>query len=190
MIRLLVQADYKTCEAIAKLKDTMGGTVPPMSFKDAFGGYFEDDPNKVALGYFEDDVLISFVCISFHESNMRGRFWIIAGLNTNRFRTFFSFAVPETGLLIKAAFDFAEERGYYEYYYCTAEKVMNVYERQWSKNPYQPLGRYEKITLYTVPPNTKPEHELTWRMMGERTKPDTIIFKKRVLKEQFRKKTA
>jgi hypothetical protein len=192
MIRCLTKFDFASCISIVALKDKLGGTTPLdiAQFTSTYENHFStSESNRIALGYFDNDDLISFVLISFHESKMRGKFWIISGFYTKQFKTFFTFATPDSGQLIKAAFDFAEAREYYEYYYCTAEKVQAVYERQWNKNPYQPLGRYEKITLYTVPPNTKPEFELSWRMMGEQTKPDTIIFKKRILKEQYRKKT-
>jgi hypothetical protein len=192
-IRILTEKELPLCIEIASLRPRLGGSIPFQKdeFQTTYNRYFqEEDQTSFVLGYYDGDELVSFVCISFHHSNMRGRFWIIACLYTKRFKNIFTFSSPEIGRLIKAAFDFAEEREYYEYYYCTAERVSHVYERQWDKNPYQPIGRYEKILLYVIPPNTKPEFELSWRMMGSETKPDTMIFRKRVLKEQYRKKTA
>jgi hypothetical protein len=47
-------------------------------------------------------------------------------------------------------------------------------------------GKYELTTLDVVPANTKPEFELYWRLMGQELKPDNIIIKKRVLRQEFR----
>lgn len=189
MIRLLTKVDFPNCLLISTLKNKLGGSIPltPESFTEIYESYFSGADDRAALGYFDKDELISFVCISFHESKMRGQFWIIAAMYTKKFKNYFTFTTPELGSLIKSAFDFAESKGYYEYYYCTSERVSRVYERQWDKNPFQALGRYDKEILYIVPPNTKPEFELSWRMMGSETKPDTFIFKKRVLKHEFRR---
>jgi hypothetical protein len=115
---------------------------------------------------------------------MRGKFWVISGLYTKNFKSYFSFNHSGIGELIKFAFDYAESRGWYEYYYCTAERVINVYERQWKRSHSH---RYEHILLDVVPPNTKPFYELHWRLMGQEVKPVPMIVKKRALKQEFRK---
>jgi hypothetical protein len=186
MIRLLEPADLPDCMEIASLKNRTGGTVPltPGGFVDAFEKYFQGSEYYCAVGYFEDNVLVSFLYISMFENNMRGKFWVIPGLYTRDFKSYFSFKSSGMGELIKFAFKYAETKGWYEYYYCTAERVMNVYERQW-KRSYS--HRYEHILLDVVPANTKPFHELYWQLMGNETKPDPIVFKKRILKPEFRK---
>jgi hypothetical protein len=148
----------------------------------------EDKSNNslVEIGYFEDEKLISWLRISFHESKMRGKFWVIASFFSSVYTSYFNFNRPEFGILFKEAFKIAESRGYYQYFYSIAERLERVYERQWKKNSYAIQGKYELIILDVVPANTKPEFELYWRLMGKETKPDNIIIKKRVLRQEFR----
>lgn len=186
MIRMLNESDIKSCIDIISLKNRTAGTVPitPSRFVDSFEKYFQNIPNYHAIGYFENNCLISFICISLLENNLRGKFWVIPALYTKEFRNYFIFRAAGIGKLIQYAFEFAESKEYYEYYYCTAERVMNVYERQWKR---QNQHRYEHVLLDTVPAYTKPCHELYWRLMGNELKPNPIVFKKRILKTEFRK---
>lgn len=186
MIRFLNQSDIQECTRIAALKNRTAGTVPitPGGFITAFEKYFQQTEHYYSIGYFENDILISFVCISMFENKLRGKFWVIPALYTKSFKNYFRFNKSGIGELIKFAFDFAESKEYYEYYYCTAERVMNVYERQWKRSNQ---NRYEHILLDIVPAYTKPFHELYWRLMGNEVKPDPIVFKKRVLKKEYRK---
>jgi hypothetical protein len=186
MIRFLTIDDLPDCMEIASLKSRTAGTVPLTlgGFLAAFEKYFQDDVFYRAIGYFENEKLISFICISMFENNMRGKFWVIPGLYTRNFKNYFNFKSSGIGDLISHAFNYTESMGWYEYYYCTAERVMNVYERQWKRTHSH---RYEHILLDVIPPNTKPFHELHWRLMGQEVKPDPMIFKKRVLRPEFRK---
>jgi hypothetical protein len=186
MIRFLTMDDLPDCMKIAPLKNRTGGTVPLTleGFLGAFEKYFQDDEFCRVIGYFENNELVSFVCIRMFETTMRGKFWVISGLYTKNFKSYFSFNHSGIGELIKFAFDYAESRGWYEYYYCTAERVINVYERQWKRSHSH---RYEHILLDVVPPNTKPFYELHWRLMGQEVKPVPMIVKKRALKQEFRK---
>jgi len=186
MIKLLTLEYLPDCMEIAALKNRTGGTVPLtlQGFIDAFEKYFLDDKFYRAVGYFEDDTLVSFLCISMFENNMRGKFWVISGLYTRNFKNYFNFKNAGIGDLINYAFSYTESMGWYEYYYCTSERVMNVYERQWKRSNSH---RYEHILLDVVPPNTKPYYELYWRLIGQEVKPDPMVFKKRVLKPEFRK---
>lgn len=186
MIKFLTQDDLPACIEMAALKNRTAGTVPLTSegFISAYEKYFHDSKDYRAIGYFENDILISFICLSMFENKMRGKFWVIPALYTKNFKSYFTFTDSGIGELIKKAFEYAESHEHYEYYYCTAERVMNVYERQW-KRINSP--RYEHILLDIVPPNTKPHFELYWRLMGNEVKPDPIVFKKRVLKPEFRK---
>ena len=138
--------------------------------------------NSVVIGYFEDGKLISWITIGFYESKMRGKFWVISSFFSSVYTSYFSFNRPEFGMLFKAAFDIAEGRGYYQYFYSISQRLERVYERQWKKNSYAIQGKYELTTLAVVPANTKPEFELYWRLMGQELKPDAIVIKSRKLK--------
>jgi hypothetical protein len=138
--------------------------------------------NSIVIGYFEDDKLISWIEIGFHESKMRGKFWVISNFFSSVYTSYFNFNRPEFGVLFKAAFEVAEGRGYHQYFYSIAERLERVYERQWKKNSYAIQGKYELTTLAVVPANTKPEFELYWRLMGQELKPDNIVIKSRKLK--------
>ena len=138
--------------------------------------------NSVTIGYFEDGKLISWITIGFYESKMRGKFWVISNFFSSVYTSYFNFNRPEFGMLFKAAFEVAEGRGYYQYFYSIAERLERVYERQWKKNSYAIQGKYDLTTLAVVPANTKPEFELYWRLMGQELKPDNIAIKARKLK--------
>jgi hypothetical protein len=113
---------------------------------------------------------------------MRGKFWVISNFFSSVYTSYFNFNRPEFGMLFKKAFEVAEGRGYYQYFYSIAERLERVYERQWKKNSYAIQGKYDLTTLAVVPANTKPEFELYWRLMGQELKPDNISIKARKLK--------
>lgn len=173
----------KECEEIVLSRKRISGTKPISAQR-----YFElreeakSNNSSVAIGYFEDDKLLSWLSIGFHESKLRGKFWVISTFFSTVFKEHFSFNRPEFGLLFKAAFEIAESRGYYQYFYCISERLERVYERQWRKNTYAVQGKYELTTLAIVPANTKPEFELYWRLMGQELKPDNMVIKARKLK--------
>ena len=177
----------KECEAIERSRKKISGTKPISTER-----YIElkeeikSNNSTVIIGYFEDSKLISWLSIGFHESKMRGKFWVISSFFSSVYTTYFDFNRPEFGMLFKEAFDIAEGRGYYQYFYSISERLERVYERQWKKNTYAIQGKYELTTLDVVSANTKPEFELYWRLMGKETKPDNIIIKKRVLRQEFR----
>jgi len=168
------------CVRIALSNKKVGGTRPVSTEKCR--QLMKDSDNLISIGYFENNNLVSWVSIGFYESKMRGKFWAITGLFTTVFKERFSFSRPEFGLLFKYAFEMAEEKGYFQYFYCIAERLERVYERQWKKNPWGFNGRYDLITLDVVPANTKPQYELYWRLMGQELKPDNIVIKARKLK--------
>lgn len=190
MIRELTSDDLSVASSMVGLKPRTSGTSPitQQHFVESFGQYFLGNDNTKAFGYFQDGELICFLCVGFFESKMRGKFWVIPALYTKNFKPIFNFKDPDMALLLKYAFEYAESKNYYEFYYSVSARIVNAYERQWQRNSVMPTGRYDLITLETVPPNTKPEFELYWRLMGEEEKPDPIIIKKRVLKESYRKK--
>jgi len=179
-VRILDPEYTDECIRIALSNKKIGGTRPAST--EQYHQLLKDSVNLIRIGYFENDKLISWVSIGFYESKMRGKFWTITELFTTVFKERFSFSRPEFGLLFKQAFEMAEEKGYFQYFYSIAERLERVYERQWKKNPWGFNGRYDLITLDVVPANTKPEYELYWGLMGKELKPDNIVIKSRRLK--------
>ena len=174
------------CRQIVFSRKRISGTTPISP--ERYQTLQEESKSKddVIIGYFDDDKLISWISIGFHESKMRGKFWIISNFFSSVYTSYFNFNRPEFGMLFKAAFEVAEGRGYYQYFYSIAERLERVYERQWKKNSYAIQGKYDLTTIDIVPANTKPEFELYWKLMGQELKPDNIAIKKRVLRHEFR----
>ena len=170
------------CRQIVFSRKRISGTTPISP--ERYQTLQEESKSKddVIIGYFDDDKLISWISIGFHESKMRGKFWIISNFFSSVYTSYFNFNRPEFGMLFKAAFEVAEGRGYYQYFYSIAKRLERVYERQWKKNSYAVQGKYDLTTLAVVPANTKPEFELYWRLMGQELKPDNIVIKSRKLK--------
>jgi hypothetical protein len=175
--------DYEEiCKQIVFSRKKISGTTP-ISLERYQALREEAKSNNAAtIGYFEDGKLISWITIGFYESKMRGKFWVISSFFSSVYTSYFSFNKPEFGMLFKAAFDLAENRGYYQYFYSISQRLERVYERQWKKNSYAIQGKYDLTTLAVVPANTKPEFELYWRLMGQELKPDNIVIKSRKLK--------
>jgi hypothetical protein len=172
----------KECEDIVLSRNKIGGTKPISAERYLELREEAKSNNSVTIGYFENGKLISWIQLGFHESKMRGKFWVISNFFSSVYTSYFSFNRPEFGMLFKAAFNVAEERGYYQYFYSIAERLERVYERQWKKNSYAIQGKYDLTTLAVVSANTKPEFELYWRLMGRELKPDNIVIKSRKLK--------
>lgn len=188
-IERLLGNDYLVeCLNIAKLRPRVGGTKPLSEevLIEVCTKYFVEDGSYYALGCIEDGKIISWIGIVLMENKARGKFWIITSLYTTRFTGYFSFNQEEIGLLIKEAFHLAESKKYYEYYYSVSERIATVYESQYKKNKYITTGRYDCIQLDIIPTNTVPTVDLYWKLMGKETKPDDIIIKKRVLRQEFR----
>lgn len=189
MIRLLDLYDFDIAIKIAQLKDRSGGTtvLSNDSFEVTHRKYFENNSINYALGYFDNNILISWVALGLHENQARGRFWYISFLYTSVFHNSFTFNNIEIGSLIKSSFALAEEQGYYEYYYTIAQRVEHVYDRQWARNNFMQTGRYDCTVIGQVEANTQPEVDLYWKLLGSETRPDNMIIKKRVLRPEFRK---
>ena len=186
--RLLGDEHFKECLDIAKLRPKVGGTKPLSEevLIEVCSKYFVENDSYYALGCIEGDKIISWVGIVLMENKARGKFWVITSLYTTVFTGYFSFNQEEIGLLIKEAFHLAESKKYYEYYYSVSERIATVYESQYKKNKYITIGRYDCIQLDIVPANTKPTVDLYWKLLGKETKPDNVIIKKRVLRQEFR----
>jgi hypothetical protein len=180
------QQEYKElCKQIVLSRKKIAGTTPvsPEQY-NIRAETLQSNNNITTIGCFDDGVLVSWIELGFHESKMRGKFWVISNFFSSVYTSYFSFDKPEFGMLFKKAFDVAEAKGYDQYFYSIAERLERVYERQWRKNPYAIQGKYELTTLAVVPANTKPEFELYWRLMGQELKPDNIVIKSRKLKGQ------
>jgi len=189
VIRQLTLFDLDNAMKIARMKERSAGTVPvsDIQFEELHQKYFESNGINYALGYFEDNQLVSWIALGLHENKARGKFWYISFLYTSKFHNSFNFNNTEIGYLIKAAFSLAEEQQFYEYYYTVSERVQNVYERQWARNTFMQTGRYELVTLAEIEPNTQPSVDLYWRLLGQETRPDKMVIKKRILNNDFRK---
>jgi hypothetical protein len=175
--------DYEEiCKQIVFSRKKISGTTPISPERYQALREEAKSNNAATIGYFEDGKLISWITIGFYESKMRGKFWVISSFFSSVYTSYFSFNKPEFGMLFKAAFDLAENRGYYQYFYSISQRLERVYERQWKKNSYAIQGKYDLTTLAVVPANTKPEFELYWRLMGQELKPDNIVIKSRKLK--------
>jgi hypothetical protein len=175
--------EYKEiCKQIVLSRKKIAGTTPVSPEQYNLRAEKSQSNNITTIGCFDGGVLVSWLEIGFHESKMRGKFWVISNFFSSVYTSYFSFDKPEFGMLFKAAFDIAETKGYDQYFYSIAERLERVYERQWRKNPYAIQGKYELATLAVVPANTKPEFELYWRLMGQELKPDNIVIKSRKLK--------
>jgi hypothetical protein len=187
---LLGEEYFNKCLEIFKLKSKISGTTPidENKFIELFKKYFEEKENYYAIGCLEQNELISWIAITLKESKNRGKFWVITQLFTTKFTGLFSFNNEEIGLLIKEAFDLAEEKQHYEFYYSVSERIARVYETQISKCKFLTIGRYEKIDLDLIPANTMPAIDLYQKILGYETKPDNIIIKKRILKPEFRRR--
>jgi len=183
--RLLGSEDFEQCLEIFKLKERHSG-ITKMSlekFNNSYKKYFELNERYYVFGFFNDKQLTSWVAIAFfnwHEE----RSWAIINLLTRNFRNYFKWQDSEIQNLIAHAFNFAEDKYYYIYYYTVTKRIKKVYERQWTK---EFSLRYEHITEIEIPPNTIPDDKLFWKLMGEELKSDTVIIKKRILKEEHKK---
>jgi hypothetical protein len=189
--RLIGTDQLLECFEISKIKNKVGGSTPPSAdgFIAGYTPYFENNDDRYVLGCFEDEKLISWIAIGFVDITVDGqdnRFWAISALYTTKFVQLFSFNNPEIGLLIKEAFQLAESKKFYQYYYSVSKRIQKVYETQIQKTKYIPIGRYDYFEVAVVPANTQPDNVLHWRLMGQTLKPDDIIIKKRILRSEYR----
>lgn len=189
MLRPLELNDLDDIIRIAKLKPRSGGTKPPDDDKlvSSYSRYLENNGLLHCYGYFEDNMLISYIGFGLHENNSRGKFWYASFFHTSKFHNIFSFENPETTELLVKGYEVAENAGHYEYYYSIAQRLEKVYERQWTKNKSMALGRYDLETLAIVPANTISDVELYRKLLGEEPKPNDMAIKKRVLRTEYRK---
>ena len=191
MIKLLSIADYGAAMEILNLKEKSGGMQKPANvnliytFLKYFGG---DSDQYIALGYFDEDKLISWVSLRFIYT-LKNRFvntWNITGMFSSKFDNMFSFNRPEIGLLIKTAFEIAEHRHCWKYYYTISTSHQYLYDRLWKKNNYLPTGRYTTEIERTVNPLDFHIKRYYADIIGTRNYDEEFVIKRRILNPEFR----
>jgi len=183
MIRLLNKNDTSQCLPIILAQKKISGTTPlSADLHEKYLDKFFNDPEKYkVIGYFEHDVLISWISIGFYETQAHGKFWLVLNLFSDKKRQLFNFTSPEISEIFAEAFNVAESMGVYQYFYCVSEKISKVYERQWAKkNPMNYHGVYELKDIAIIPANTVPESKLYWGLLGEETRPHDMYIKARI----------
>jgi hypothetical protein len=188
MIKILGPEHFDACLEIKQLRPKIGGTVAisDQSFIEGYRKFFEPNDTNFAIGYFENTELVSWISMGIYDSSLRGKFWVVPCFFSKKQQSYFSFNHPDLSMMIKEAFKIAESKQCYTYYYAISERISRVYDKQWQKNSFIQVGRYHLSTLDVVPPNTKPDQSLYWKLMGEELKPDATLIKQRVLKLEFR----
>ncbi len=188
MIKILTKEHFQDCLRIKQLRPKIGGAtaLSDEAFAEGYEKFFKQEADKIAIGYFEGEELISWMTIGLYESSYRGKFWVVPCFFSKNQQTYFSFNSTDLKALFSEAFRIAEEKKYYTYYYAISEKISRVYDKQWQKNSFLPTGRYILTTLDVVPPMTQPDQSLYWKLMGEELQADATVIKQRVLKQEFR----
>jgi hypothetical protein len=187
MIKTLNINNFNEAISIASIRKRIGGLKNQIDAESAKQYFLENNEGKVAFGFFKNEELISWIGIKLHENKTRGKFWTISFLFSKFSHNWFSFNNIEIKSLFQKVFEYTENLGYYDFYYSVGIRIMNAYEKQWKKNNFLEIGRYDLITLGSVPANTKPEIELYWLLMNKEIKSEEVVIKKRSLKEVFRK---
>jgi hypothetical protein len=186
-VKVLTINHFKEAVKMTTLKDKVGGTEPNPAINEALYHYFFPNQKALAVGYFDNNELITWCTLRFGKQDDMDM-WIITTLWTKKFTQLMNFSRPDMGLLLQACFDIAEKRHYWNYFYMIADRVSAVYWRQWQRNPYMVTGRYENHHYLSIPARTKPELNLAWRLMGETLKPDDMSLKYRTLRPEFRQR--
>jgi hypothetical protein len=185
MIKHLTKDDIPYCLSVMLSQKKFSGTTPPSaeSQEKHLNIFFSDTEKYTMLGYFKNDQLVSWVTIGFYEGPKYGKFWVVLHLFSTLKHNYFSFRNPEISELISNAFNVAESKGVYRYFYCVSEKISKAYEIQWAKkNPLNYHGVYELEDIAVIPANTIPESKMFWRLMGEETRPHVMYIKSRIRK--------
>lgn len=185
MIKQLTKDDIPFCLSVISAENKISGTTPLDSERQInyLNHCIQDTDKYRVLGYFENDQLISWINIGFYEGNTYGKFWILLNLFSTKKRGYFSFKNPEISELLATAFNVAESREVYQYFYCVSERISKVYESQWAKkNPMNYHGVYELKDLAVIPANTVPKSNLFWGMMGKEMRPHAMYIKARIKK--------
>lgn len=182
MIQQLNHNHFDTCLNMLLNQKKISGI--PVTNTEKFEGdlkkYFDDDRYEI-IGYFKSDELISWMIIGFYHHGDVGDFWIIVNVISKDKKNYFRFSRPDIKALIRYAFNRAESKKIYQYFYSVSEKIASAYEIQWYKdNPMNYDGVYQMFDVAIIPPNTRPSENLYWKIMNQETKPYAVYIKKRV----------
>ena len=185
-IKICDMSHLQQAVEITKLKNKNGGVEANWvaDYTYIFKKYLSKNPDHMMLGAFDGDKLISFVCLAFFRDHDPA--WFIVFMFTTKFYPVFSFNRPEIGLLIKTAFEVAEQRNYCQYYYSIAKKHEELYDRLWEKNQYVETGKYITTTELVVPPYTPVDRDRYWRLVGQRVHDVEVVIKRRILRPEKR----
>jgi hypothetical protein len=172
--------------AITELKNKHSGVEKPwqLNYTRILEKYLSANSNFLVIGAFDGDELVSFLCSAYWRISDPS--WFIVFLFTKRFGNQFSFNRPEIGLLLKAAFEIAEHRHYWKYYYSIAKKHEVIYDKLWKKNTYVNTGKYNLKIEQEVPAWTAVERDRFWRLIGSRVYEVDMVIKSRILKAEQR----
>jgi len=174
--------------AITNLKNKHSGVEKPwqLDYTHILEKYLSKNSHYLIIGAFDGDELVSFLCSAFWRKNDPS--WFIVFMFTKRFGNQFSFNRPEIGLLLKAAFEVAEHRHYWKYYYSIAKKHETVYDQLWRKNTYVDTGKYNLKIEQEVPAYVAADRDRFWRLIGSRVYDVDLVIKSRILKPEKRVK--
>jgi predicted nucleic-acid-binding Zn-ribbon protein len=171
------------------LKERVAGGIPTSKeIRTAiYSKYFSNnsDQGKTlfrTVGCIEDGEIKGWMALLLNETKSRGKYWAIIAFYGKEFSNYFDMNSPVYGKLVRYAIDFCEDLGYNEFYYAITERVMNAYERQWKRSKFR-SERYGIETVEIIPPHTKPEVDLYWRLIGERLRDETMVIKRRMLRD-------
>jgi len=186
---------YDAIEMV-NIKEKAGGMSKPNidEISTIFLKYFLGKETTIALGYFDDNdtnekpKLVAWVSLSFiHKLNIKfTNTWNISGLFTSKFENIFSFNRPEIGELIKTAFEIAEHRHCWTYYYTIASKHQVLYDKLWKKNNFLPTGRYKTEIEKIVCTDDYAIKEYYRPIIGNREYKEEFVIKRRTLNPEFR----
>jgi len=177
MIKLLTTDYLEECLQMMLSQEKIAGypVISTESYEQDLKRYFTKEKHEV-IGYFENDKLVSWMVIGFFYHTEVGDFWFMTIFITSKKRNYFKFNNVDVKSLFKKSYEIAESKGYTQYFYTISEKAEKVYPKQWYKdNP----KRYELTTVAIVPPFTRPEKNLYWKMMNKELKPHTTYVKMR-----------
>jgi hypothetical protein len=185
-VKICDETHLKQAVAMTQLKDKIGGAERPYQadYELVLKKYVSSNSHYVMLGAFDGEELLAFICIAFWRNEDPS--WFIVFMFTKVFTSTFSFKRPEIGLLIKTAFEIAEHRHYWKYYYSIAKKHETIYDRLWQKNSFVGTGRYDLKIETEVPAETPIERERFWRLIGSRVYEVDVVIKSRILKPEMR----
>ena len=191
MIKILNIEHFSDAMSIFNLKEKAGGLKKPNSDSliHLYLKYFLSDYRFIALGYFEEEQLISWVCSSFIPS-LDSRFvgsWNITGLYSKKFDNTFSFNRPEIAPLIKTSFEIAEHRHYWRYYYTISVKHQELYDKLWKKNNFLKTGRYDTVVERVIQAENDAFYKAIYGpIIGNREYTEDFVVKKRTLTHDYR----